>query len=184
MVFGRMIVLAVAVVTTGAATAQGTAKRRWIDPPAATAVQPENTIRAGQQSAASDAPPAALTPAWPDEASRRPHPTVAQVEPEPAPVQENVTRLQEQVVEHVPDQNMERTEPAAVARVSPRKVRQLGPLAGFAAAGTSLPEEPQVQGSAGQEVSGKTSRRVQRAMSRVRVIKFRRNRVLVLFTRF
>lgn len=161
----------------GSACAQGLPKRLWIDPPAE-AVQ---AAPASGEAKPWPAPPAAP---WPDEASRRSAP---RSNPAAAP-QETVAALEDPDPSPDLDADVSSLEPLPPP-ASSRARRRLGPLAGFSATPqTDTPDarEPTVQTGREQTmtVSRSRQRQVRRYLGQVRTVKFRKRRIILMFTRF
>ncbi len=153
----------------GSAFAQGLPKRIWVDPPAH-AVEASTISREA-------------TP-WPDEAGRR---TALTSNPPSAP-RDAVATLDEPDID--PDHNATVSSLVPLPQpVLPSTRRRLGPLAGF----TTLPqaELPRTREQTFQTEHQQTAtmsrareRQMRRYLGQVRIVKFRKRRIVVMFTRF
>jgi hypothetical protein len=73
--------------------------------------------------------------------------------------------------------------------VSDKTRRRLGPLAGFAAipqAGTPQAQEPlaQIRPEQNMAVSRSRQRQVRRSIGQLRIVQFRKRRIIMMFTRY
>ncbi len=178
MVLGRVVAVAGLLLSTSAVADPGRLKRVWSDPPPMTDALPQESSTIKQTTAGT--PPAQAT-TWPDEASRRP-PSAAVEGGRPAQQRELVSAEQQDPVTY-PSLPQERsTAMMDNPAVSPKGRRQLGPLAGFAA--PNAIEAPQGQRATKRTVAPKFSRKVQRSIGRIRIVQFRKRRLVVFFTRF
>lgn len=138
--------------------------------------------------AQSSAPRTSLPPptvAWPDEASRR----LASSDHQVSTPQEAVAALDDSDRAPDPGASTPPLERLPLLPVSPETRRRLGPLAGFAAsprADIPKAQEPNVQTSPEQNITVNRSRQrhVRRSIGQLRIVQFRKRRIIVRFTRF
>ncbi len=179
MVLGRVAVAAGLLLSTSAVADPSRAKRVWVDPPPVADTLPQEGGTTKQPS--SDISAAQAT-AWPDEASRRPPSAAADGGGRPAQPHEAMSAEQQDPVTYPSLPQERNTAMTSNPAVSPKGRRQLGPLAGFTAPNAT--EAPQGQHATKRAVAPKLSRKVQRSIGHIRIVQFRKRRLIVFFTRF